>query len=109
MIRRAGCVNCARPDLWGAGEGNFPGLPDWVLSIQTELLSSLGMGFSVEGENPLGYGTLPDRMTRDEVAALTPGTGLPDAFWQLVEFFRSPPRRRSCLVCPGGLRPALAL
>ena len=29
MTRRAGCVNCARPDLWGTGEGDFPGLPDW--------------------------------------------------------------------------------
>jgi hypothetical protein len=29
VIRRAGCVNRARPDLWGAGEGDLPGLPDW--------------------------------------------------------------------------------
>jgi hypothetical protein len=28
MIRGAGCANRARPDLWGAGEGNLPGLPD---------------------------------------------------------------------------------
>ena len=47
------------------------------------------IGFSVEGENPLGYAALPGRMTRDEVAALTAGTGFPDAPWQLVEFFRS--------------------
>ena len=28
VSRRAGCGNSARPDLWGAGEGNLPGLPD---------------------------------------------------------------------------------
>ena len=28
MTRRAGCANRARPDLWGAGEGNLSGLPD---------------------------------------------------------------------------------
>ncbi|MCP4602822.1 MAG: hypothetical protein GY847_20280 [Proteobacteria bacterium] len=28
MMRGAGCLNWARPDLWEAGEGNFPGLPD---------------------------------------------------------------------------------
>ncbi|MGC9984400.1 MAG: alkaline phosphatase family protein [Polyangia bacterium] len=59
---------------------------------------SARMGFSVEGENPLGYGALPDRMTRDEVAALTTGTGFPDAPWQLVEFFRSP-RAGDLVVC----------
>jgi hypothetical protein len=59
---------------------------------------SARMGFSVEGENPLGYAALPDRMTRDEVAALTAGTGFPDAPWQLVEFFRSP-RAGDLVVC----------
>jgi hypothetical protein len=59
---------------------------------------SARMGFSVEGENPLGYGALPDRMTRDEVAALTAGTGFPDTPWQLVEFFRSP-RAGDLVVC----------
>jgi hypothetical protein len=54
--------------------------------------------FSVEGENPLGYGALPCRMTRDEVAALTAGTGFPDAPWQLVEFFRSS-RAGDLVVC----------
>ena len=28
LLRGAGCVNCARPDLWGARERNLPGLPD---------------------------------------------------------------------------------
>ena len=28
VSRRAGCGKSARPDLWGAGEGNLPGLPD---------------------------------------------------------------------------------
>ena len=28
MSRGAGCGNSARPDLWGAGVGNCPGLPD---------------------------------------------------------------------------------
>lgn len=28
MSRRAGCGSPARPDLWGAGEGDLPGLPD---------------------------------------------------------------------------------
>ena len=28
ILRRAGCVNCARPDPWEAGEGNPPGRPD---------------------------------------------------------------------------------
>ena len=28
MSRRAGCVSCACPDLWGPREGNDPGLPD---------------------------------------------------------------------------------
>jgi hypothetical protein len=56
------------------------------------------IGFSVEGENPLGYGVLPCRMTRDEVAALTAGTGFPDAPWQLVEFFRSA-RAGDLVVC----------
>ncbi len=33
MNRGAGCLKGARPDLWGAGEGDFPRLPD--LSICT--------------------------------------------------------------------------
>ena len=28
MIRGAGCGSPARPDLWGAGESDLPGLPD---------------------------------------------------------------------------------
>ncbi|HJX53908.1 MAG TPA: alkaline phosphatase family protein, partial [Polyangia bacterium] len=56
------------------------------------------IGFSVEGENPLGYPELPGRVTRDQVAALTAGTGFPDAPWQLVEFFRSP-RAGDLVVC----------
>ena len=56
------------------------------------------IGFSVEGENPLGYGALPARMTRDQVAALTAGTGFPDAPWQLVEFFRAA-RAGDLVVC----------
>lgn len=28
MIRGAGCLNRARPDLWGARVSNHPGLPD---------------------------------------------------------------------------------
>src|SRR5512135_3361398 len=28
MARGAGCLNWARPDLWGPGVGNRPGLPD---------------------------------------------------------------------------------
>ena len=28
ISRGAGCLKGARPDLWGAGEGNFPRLPD---------------------------------------------------------------------------------
>jgi len=28
MVGRAGCLNSACPDLWGAGVGNRPGLPD---------------------------------------------------------------------------------
>ena len=28
MARGAGCLNWASPDLWGAGVGNRPGLPD---------------------------------------------------------------------------------
>jgi hypothetical protein len=59
---------------------------------------SARMGFSVEGENPLGYRPLPDRMTRDQVAALTAGTGFPDAPWQLVEFFGSA-RAGDLVVC----------
>ena len=59
---------------------------------------STRIGFSVEGEDPLGYPALPGRMTRDEVAALTAGTGFPDAPWQLVEFFRSP-RAGDLVVC----------
>lgn len=56
------------------------------------------IGFTVEGENPLGYAPLPGQMTRDEVAALTAGTGFPDGPWQLVEFFRSP-RAGDLIVC----------
>jgi hypothetical protein len=56
------------------------------------------VGFSVEGENPLGYAALPDSMTRDEIAVLTAGTGFPDTPWQLVEFFRSP-RAGDLVVC----------
>jgi hypothetical protein len=37
-------------------------------------------------------------MTRDQVAALTAGTGFPDAPWQLVEFFRST-RAGDLVVC----------
>jgi hypothetical protein len=28
VTRRAGCGSPARPDLWGAGDWNLPGLPD---------------------------------------------------------------------------------
>src|SRR5690606_23399724 len=28
VTRRAGCGKSARPDLWGAGDCNLPGLPD---------------------------------------------------------------------------------
>ena len=59
---------------------------------------SARVGFSVEGENPLGYAALPDSMTRDEIAVLTAGTGFPDTPWQLVEFFRSP-RAGDLVVC----------
>src|SRR5687767_7050979 len=30
MARGAGCLNWARPDPWGAGAGNCPGLPDML-------------------------------------------------------------------------------
>jgi Type I phosphodiesterase / nucleotide pyrophosphatase len=56
------------------------------------------IGFSVEGDNPLGYGALPARMTRDQAAALTAGTGFPDTPWQLVELFRSA-RAGDLVVC----------
>jgi hypothetical protein len=56
----------------------LPGFP-----CQKELV------FSVEGQNPLGYGPLPSRMTREQVASLTAGSDFPDAPWQMVEFFRS--------------------
>ena len=29
VSRGAGCVNRARPDLWGPGAGDRPRLPDW--------------------------------------------------------------------------------
>ena len=33
MNRGAGCLKGARPDLWGAGEGDFPRLPDHISGV----------------------------------------------------------------------------
>jgi hypothetical protein len=60
-----------------------------VVDARELLAGKAELGFSVEGENPLGYGPLPSRMDREQVASLTAGTEYPDAPWQMVEFFRS--------------------
>ena len=44
VIRRAGCVNRARPDLWGAWVRNHPGLPDYEIVVgNKELWPSQGL------------------------------------------------------------------
>jgi hypothetical protein len=33
IVRRTGCVNCARPDLWGAWVSDLPNLPNWLKKV----------------------------------------------------------------------------
>jgi len=59
------------------------------------------IGFFRRGENPLGYGALPDRMTRDEVAALTAARSSPIHPGSWWNFFVRP--ALAILLCaPGG-------
>jgi len=91
MYRRA-------PDVYVLASSAGRAVVDAREASAEDATPSVRVGFSVEGKNPLGYAALPERMTRDEVAALTAGTGFPDAPWQLVEFFRSP-RAGDLVVC----------
>ena len=54
--------------------------------------------YSVEGADPLSLGSLPARMTREQVLSLTAASDYPDAPWQVAEFFRSP-RAGDLIVC----------
>ena len=58
VSRGAGCVNRARPDLWGAEVGNYPGLPDWA---------DHGFKNKIEGEGQgrSGFRVLPVRRPCD--------------------------------------------
>ncbi len=69
-----------------------------VVDARALLAGGTDLGFSIEGQNPLGYGPLPGRMTREQVASLTAGSDFPDAPWQMVEFFRSA-RAGDLVVC----------
>jgi hypothetical protein len=73
MARGAGCLNWARPDLWGAEVGNCPGLPD---------RGSLGSAYLFPG--PFGRRCLKSfAMLRFHTPLIEPGgrfsrTGLSD-------------------------------
>src|SRR5262245_48819112 len=61
MARGAGCLNRARPDLWGAEVGNRPGLPDrgsLGLNGTCAALNSLSSNaFGPRGGAPVTAGT----------------------------------------------------
>ncbi len=47
-------VNCARPVLWGAREGNLPGLPGLKTVECVESMARLDAVFSATGRSPAG-------------------------------------------------------
>ncbi|WP_428560366.1 MAG: integrase core domain-containing protein [Solidesulfovibrio sp. DCME] len=50
MNRRAGCLKGACPDLWGAGEGDFPRLPDREFETGSQARQALGDWFRFYNE-----------------------------------------------------------
>ena len=63
ISRGAGCLKGARPDLWGAGEGDFPRLPDRFL-IFSRYDIKLGSWIRF-GDNSCGGNFGPERMVSD--------------------------------------------
>lgn len=68
-----------------------------LLSPQTEA-GPPRLSYSVEGADPLGYGSVQATGTPDEYLAATQASQFPDAPWQLIQFFRSA-RAGDLVVC----------
>src|SRR5512140_2050991 len=79
MARGAGCLNWARPDLWGAEVGNRPGLPDrgglglaYLLPALSVAGASIASPYSVStprSSNPAGGFPAPGSRTRTHTFA----------------------------------------
>src|SRR5512135_851603 len=65
MARGAGCLNWARPDLWGAEVGNCPGLPDrGGLGLAYLLPALSGAGASIASPCPVSTSRSSNRKCR---------------------------------------------